>query len=175
MTPRNIRLHSDYVLFILDYHKAQVRTHASRTLVRYLYPAVAQLLIQYLILVQPFCTFLAQETEIPRQIGEYLFSSDVQPWPEERFTRILTRVRRQSIGRAVNTHAWRQLCIAIAIKQFSGRQYEADVDLPGNEDDELAVESMRIDGVTLPTSFHAQATHSTHTGNRAYALFLLRF
>ena len=168
MAPRNLRLHSGHVLFILDYHKSQTRTHASRSPVRFLFPAVAQLLLQFLVLIQPFRTLLAKETQIPPLVGDYLWSTGEQPWPEERMTRILTSISRRSLGRAVNVRAWRQICVGIAVKRFSGMNYEVDADLPGNADDDDGGEAMVADGVTLPASFHAQAAHGAYTGNRAY-------
>ncbi|KAK5020796.1 hypothetical protein LTS07_011432 [Exophiala sideris] len=163
----NVRLYDGHVLFILEYHKSMTRTHATRSPVRVVFPEVAQLSVRFLVVVQPFRTLVSSSTEIPIVIGDYLWSSAEEPWPAERFTRILTRMSRLSLGRSINTQAWRQICVAIAIKHFRGQNYEMDADVPGNADDHLD-ETTIGDGVTLPVSFHAQAAHSTHTGNRAY-------
>lgn len=168
MAPRNLRLHSGHVLFVLDYHKSQTRTHASRSPVRFLFPEVAQLLVRYLVLIQPFRTLLAKDTSIPTLVGDYLWGGDERPWVEDRMTRILMSISRRSLGRAINSQSWRQICVGFAVKKFSGMNYEADTDIPGNADDDVVVESTATDGVTLPVSFHAQAAHSSHTGNRAY-------
>jgi superfamily II DNA helicase RecQ len=168
LAPRNLRLHSGHLLFILTYHKSQLRTHASRSPVRVLFPAVEQLLIQFLGLIQPFRTMIAKDTQIPVVVGDYLWSSSAEPWPEERMTRILRSTSRRCLGRVVNVQAWRQICVGIAVKKFSGMNYEGDVDVVGNGDDHELDATIVTDGITLPASFHAQTAHSAHTGNRAY-------
>ena len=168
LAPRNIRLHSGYLLFILTYYKSQSRTHGSRAPVRVIFPALAQLLVQFFVLIQPFRVLLARDTSIPTLVGDYLWSSGENPWPEGHMTRILNSISRRSLGRQVNVQAWRQFCVGIAVKKFSGMHYEADVDIPGNDDDHELDERIITDGVTLPASFHAQAVHSVRTGNRAY-------
>ena len=168
LAPRNLRLHSGHLLFILTYHKSQMRTHASRSPVRVLFPAVEQLLVQFLGLVQPFRTMMAKDTQIPAVVGDYLWSSGEEPWPEERMTRILRSMSRRCLGRVVNVQAWRQICVGIAVKKFSGMNYEADIDVAGDHDDHEPNAATMTDGITLPASFHAQTAHSAHTGNRAY-------
>jgi superfamily II DNA helicase RecQ len=165
--PRNLRLLSGNVLFILTYHKSLHRTHASRSPVRYLPPAVAQLLVQYLVLIQPFRRLCAQDTNIPDGVGEYLWSDATSPWVDDRMTRTVISMSECSIGRKVNIKVWRQICVAIAVKKFSGMHYEADTDIPGNTDDVLE-DTFNADGITLAPSFHAQTAHSTRTGNSAY-------
>jgi superfamily II DNA helicase RecQ len=165
---RNIRLFSGYVVFILTYFKSQSRTHGSRAPVRVVFPPVAQLLVQFLVLIEPFRGLLARDTNIPPLVGDYLWSSGEAPWSDERMTRVLRSTSRRSIGRERNVQAWRQICVALAVKKFSGMRYEADTDIPGNDDDCELDKGLVTDGVTLPVSFHAQAVHSTRTGNRAY-------
>jgi superfamily II DNA helicase RecQ len=168
LAPRNLRLHSGHLLFILTYHKSQMRTHASRSPLRVLFPAVEQLVIQFLGLVQPFRTMMAKDTQIPVVVGDYLWSSGEEPWPEERMTRTLRSMSRRCLGRVVNVQAWRQICVGIAVKKFSGMKYEADIDVAGDHDDHELDSATVTDGITLPASFHAQTAHSVHTGNRAY-------
>ena len=45
--------------------------------------------------------------------------------------------------------------MGIAIKKFSGMHYEADVDIPSNDDDHELDERITTDSVTLLASFHA--------------------
>ena len=55
------------------------------------------------------------------------------------------------------------------MKKVSGIQYEADVDVPSNPDDDNDGEAVVADGLTLPAAvFHAQTTHGLMTGNRTY-------
>lgn len=167
LAPRNLRLHSGHVLFVLTYHKSMHRTHASRSPVRFLPPLVGQRLVQFLILIQSFRRVCAADTQNPPAVGEYIWSDGATPWVEDRMSRTVETLSQCSIGRRVNVKSWRQICTAIAVKKFSGMHYEADTDLPGNHDD-MRDESMDTTAVTLPASFHAQTAHGSHTGNRAY-------
>ena len=44
--------------------------------------------------------------------------------------------------------------MGIAVKKFSGIHYEADVDIPDNDNDYKLDERITTDGITLPASFH---------------------
>ena len=167
LAQRNLRLHSGHLLFILTYHKTQAMTHASRSPVRFIVPPVAQLLVQFLIIIQPFRRLCAQSARQPSSLGDYLWSSDSQPWDEDRMTRILQENSRRVVGRAINVRVWRQMCAAIAIKKFSGRNFASDMDLPGNADD-LLTDHPQSSSVNIAASFHAQSARSAYTGNRTY-------
>lgn len=67
---RNLFVHDGYVLFILTYHKSLAISNASRWPVRFLLPAVGELLVRYLVLVQPFCIWLKEEVSIPKDVSE---------------------------------------------------------------------------------------------------------
>jgi hypothetical protein len=96
---RNLFLYDGDLLFILTYHKALSRTNASRFPVRFCLPAVGELMVQYLVLVQPFRELLARQVAIPAEMGEYLFAGrEGELWPEDRFTRMMQRLSRLSVG-----------------------------------------------------------------------------
>jgi len=69
---RNLFIRDSYLLFILAYHKSLNMTNASRYPVRFLFPEVGSLLVRYLILVQPFRTWLREETSTLDDTTEYL-------------------------------------------------------------------------------------------------------
>jgi len=83
---RNLRLLFEFFCFVLTYHKAQTRTHASRSPVRFIFPEVAQLLVQYLVIVQPFRIWLSQQCHIPETVGDYLFNRGAKTWSEKHMT-----------------------------------------------------------------------------------------
>lgn len=72
LTTQDLFLHDGQMLFILSYHKTQSQTNASWWLVYFLLPEVAQLVTQYLTIIQLFREFLWQETQIPVAISDYL-------------------------------------------------------------------------------------------------------
>lgn len=165
---RNLFLHSGHVVFILKYHKSQSRTHASRYPARFLMPEVGQKLVQFLVLVHPFLLLMSHDVGVPSGVCEYIWSHGPEPWPDDRMTRILQGMSRRSIGTTISVAAWRQIAVGIAIKKFSGQQYEGDIDLPGNPDDDNGGEVIVADGISLPAAFHFQASHTPYTGNQAY-------
>lgn len=165
LVKRDLFLHDGHVLYLLTYHKSLSRTHASRHPVRVLLPEVGLLLVQFLVLIQPPRRHFCQEVQIPVEVSEYLWAG----WPEDKMTRIVSSMSKQAVGERVNIQSWRQIAVGIAIKKFSGLAYEADLDLPGDVDDDLGGKSI-VDsfGGAMADVFHLQAAHSVHTGNRAY-------
>ncbi|ERF71905.1 hypothetical protein EPUS_09389 [Endocarpon pusillum Z07020] len=168
-TKRNVFVHDGHVLFLLTYHKSLSRTHASRHPARFLLPEVGQLLVQFLVLITPIRRYFHREVLVPVDVSEYLWSGGSGIWPEDKMTRIVKSMSQQAIGEKVNMQSWRQISVGIAIKKFSGLTYEADLDLPGDEDDDLSGTSiLNSFGGAMADVFHHQAAHSVQTGNRAY-------
>lgn len=166
---RNLFVHDGFLLFILRDHKSLHRTHASRYPVRFLLPEMGQLLVQYLVLVLPLRRLLAAEVQIPANVSEYLFHDGDKVWTAETLTKIGVRVSQQAHGTPVNMSAWRQIAVAIAVKKFSGTDYQADLDMPTDPDDDLGGKSILDSwGGAMADVFHVQATHSVRTGNRIY-------
>lgn len=93
---RNIFIHDGYVLFILTYHKMLNQTNASRWPVRFMLPAVGELLVQFLVMVPPFRRWLKEEVAIPKEVTEYLWAKgdSNQPWDGDKMTRVLLRESR---------------------------------------------------------------------------------
>jgi hypothetical protein len=69
---RNLLIHIDYMIFILIYYKSLNMINASRYPVRFLLSEIAELLLQFLILIQSFRIFLSKKIGIPKNISEYL-------------------------------------------------------------------------------------------------------
>lgn len=165
---RSLFLHDRYLLFLLTYHKSLSRTHASRFPARFLFPAVAQLLIQYLVLILPFRAWLSQETQNPPRISEYLWSNRKGLWKEDDMTRIIRRASLLSIGVPTHIQAWRQIAVGIAIKFFIDGEYHGDYNLPGDRDDDLNGAAPTFALAALPEVFYFQAAHYPRTGNQSY-------
>lgn len=72
MANRNLFIHDKFMIFILHYHKALNRTHASRFPVRFLLPKASILLTQFLILIQPLRRIFCRAVGIPATVSEYL-------------------------------------------------------------------------------------------------------
>lgn len=165
---RNLFLHDGRLLFILTYHKSLSRTHASRFPARFLFPAVAQLLTQYIALILPFRAWLSQETQNPLRISEYLWSNRKGLWKEDFMSRLMKRISLLSVGVPIHIQAWRQIAVGMAIKFFTDGEYQGDFDRPGDVDDDRGGEPILSVPAVLPDVFHFQAAHHPRTGNQSY-------
>ena len=166
---RNLFVHDGHLLFVLTYHKSIGRTNASRWPVRFLLPEVAQLLLQYLVLITPFRRWLQEEVMIPDDVSEYLWSSGREIWSENKMSNILKSESKAAIGIEVTPRAWRQIAVGIAIKKFASVQYQTDLDINGDlDEDEEDPEDVGGEIGSMANVFHYQAAHTPHTGNQVY-------
>ncbi|KAK3064884.1 hypothetical protein LTS18_003047, partial [Coniosporium uncinatum] len=166
---RNLFIHDGYLLFILTYHKSLNMTNASRYPVRFLFPEVGSLLVQFLILVQPFRAWLREEVGSVEDVTEYLWNDGDEIWSENKMTRVFLSRTAQAIGVKLNVQAWRQLAVGIAIKKFSGQNYQYDLDLPADGNAGAEREGGKADlGGGMSEALHWQASHNPRTGNANY-------
>ena len=61
------------------------------------------MLVQYLVLMQPFRIYLSRQCNIPEEVGDYFFNHGARSWLERRITAALTRWSQRSLGRAIST------------------------------------------------------------------------
>ena len=167
---RNIFIHDGYVMFILTYHKLINVTNASRFPVRVLLPEVGVLLVQYLVIVQPFRVLMAHDTGIPERISENLWAEGKEVWTENKMTRVFVSRSRAAIGVRLDVRSWRQIAAGIAIKKFAGAGYkfEADGEDEGEGEGEYEVDGSGEGRGSMPEAFHWQASHTPRVGNRVY-------
>ena len=88
--------------------------------------------MQYLVLIQPFRTWLSEETGQPECVSEYLWHDGRAIWTDDRMTKVLLAHSAEAIGVRLNIQAWRQLAVGIAIKKFSQQGYQLDLDIPAD-------------------------------------------
>ena len=167
---RNLFIHDGYLLFILTYHKSLNMTSSSRFPVRFVLPEAGQLLLQYLILIRPFCNWLVEETGSPCTVSEYLWHNQTTIWSEDKMTRILRSHTAKAIGVPLTVQTWRQLAVGIAIKKFSRKGCQLDLDLDLNAERDASLEQASETGLAsnMPEAVHWQASHTPRTGNAVY-------
>jgi hypothetical protein len=102
LTTRDLFLHDGQMLFILSYHKSRNQNNASRWPVRFLPPEVAQLVTQYLAMIQPFRDFLQHETQQPGAASNYLWSHGPDPWAADAMTRIMVNAGQLVLGKHIH-------------------------------------------------------------------------
>jgi hypothetical protein len=159
---RDLFIHDGQMIFILSYHKTRSQSNASRWPVRYLLPEVAQLVVQFLALVQPFRDFLHGEAPGSGDVSPYLWSRNFNPWKEDAMTRVVVATGKRILGKEIHVRAWRQITVGIAREKFKTSEANLLVEEGGDDDEtDPALGSMS-------DAFHWQAAHTPHTGNRDY-------
>jgi hypothetical protein len=156
------------MIFILSYHKGRHQSNASRWPARYLLPEVAQLVTQYLTIIQPFRHFLQDQAQIPsNSVGDYLWANSAAPWTEDTLTQALVQQGRRLLGKYIHLRAWHQIMIRIARRKLAPTKasllIRATKELEG-EDGEADV----TPAGSMLNALHWQASHTPHTGNHVY-------
>lgn len=131
---RGLFLHDGQMLFILSYHKTQNQNNASRWPVRFL-PEVAQLVIQYLALVQPFRVFLQHETPGPWAVSDYLWSRGPDPWGADVMTRAVVDAGKLTLGKHIHVQGWRQITVGIARWKFASAEANLLIEEAGDDEE----------------------------------------
>ena len=171
---RNIFIHFDHMLFLLTYHKALNLTTASRYPARFLLEEVADLLLRFLVLIQPFRIFASHQIKVPAHVSEYLFSSGPKLWPDEKMTLVLQESSMRFVGQRINIQAWRQMAVGFAIKFFGGPNGEnpllGDLAVIGEAEDEEDYVVEPFSANRLPDAWHWAASHTPRTANQNYGL-----
>ena len=83
-------------------------------------------------------------------------------------TRILQSHTAEAIGVPLTVQAWRQLAVGIALKKFSGRGYQLDLDVHADGNAGPEVEGETSLASNMPEALHWQASHNPRTGNAVY-------
>jgi hypothetical protein len=162
LATRELFLHDGQMLFVLSYHKTRSQSNASRWIARFLLPEVAQLVTLFLVLVQPFRTFLHREKPGSGAVSDYLWSRSLDPWGADVVTQIVVGAGKLILGKKIHIRAWRQITIGIAIQKFTIAAANLLTDEGGDDEEtDPALGSMS-------DVFHWQAGHTPNTGNRIY-------
>ncbi|KAI9749180.1 MAG: hypothetical protein M1815_002710 [Lichina confinis] len=147
------------VMILTFCHKMQNRV-GGRAVCRFLGPPVGDLLVMFIVLVQPFASFLRSATGQPVARAEFLFSSDgVKSCTAENFAHQVTALSERIIGVSLNIQTWRQIAIGIDRRLLQGKGQKThdddDDDDDINDGDELEINAL-------------QASHSVQVGNTFY-------
>ena len=160
----NLFVHDSYVLFILIYHKFLIMTNVSHWSVHFLLLMIEQLLIHYLILIQPFHIWLKAEVIISENVFKYLWSLEMKIWTENWMTKMLTSEIKAVLSIHINVQSWCQMMVRIMIKKFDRLKYLIEADLVNNDNNR----EDNLKETTMLDVFHWQVSHTSHTGNQIY-------
>jgi hypothetical protein len=90
---------------------------------------VAQLVTQYLALVQPFRTFLQHEKPGPGAISDYLWPRGPDPWGADVMTRVVD-AGKLILGNHIHVQDWRQITVGIARRKFASAEANLLIENP---------------------------------------------
>jgi hypothetical protein len=152
---RNIFVYDGQVACITEYHKSQSITGSAKVIPRFLPANVGQLLVQYLVLILPFCEYLSNwNTEVFEEVSPLLWTDKKEEWKSEHLSRVLGRETSLRIGIKLNILDYRHLAISIGRKhlRWVGSRLEGE---DGESEDDI---------------YDVQAGHSSKIANQVYGI-----
>jgi hypothetical protein len=159
---RDLFLHDGQMVYVLSYHKTRSQSNATRWPVRYLLPEVAQLVTQYLTLVQPFRKFLHCKAPGSGAVSDLLWSRGPEPWEDDALTQIVVDAGDRILGKHIHDQIWRQITMAITQRKFTSDEANLLIEEGGDGDNTDAVLA------TMEYARQCEAADTPYTGNRAY-------
>lgn len=136
--------------------------------VEYFCRGVAQLLLQFLVLVMPTREFVCREVQCPAETSTYLWHDGHRIRRGAHVRRTSERTSGQALGVAIGPRSWRQIAVGIAIKTFSGL-HQGDLDPRRDPNDDMGGQSiLEFWGGAMADVLHRQAARSVVTDNSAY-------
>ena len=163
---RSTFIFESLVLIHIRYHKSQRQTGDAVDNVRFLPPAIGNLLLTFLAVVQPLRqAFLRQRVDPKGQLSVYLWSTlEGEVWPDQAVSRHLSKACARAEIPRFNVAWWRQVAASIVKEKFTpGERASFNMDHIGDQEEEVVEEEeLQID--LARSSNHSFATH-----NMAYA------
>jgi superfamily II DNA helicase RecQ len=167
--PRNMFIEDGMVVLVTRYHKGYQMQGDVKIIHRYLPREVAELLIWYLWLVQPFQRQLESYIYRRKDIPTHVWARDHRgrPWTSERLRHIMQRESAIGLGGVeLNIASYREIAIGIsrrfmrASRAFVPDEAEAAAQEAMEDDDEAAAMARIAD---------EQAGHTPHVAGMIYA------
>ncbi len=147
------------------YHKSQRQTGDAVDNIRFLPPAIGNLLLTFLAIVQPLRELFLRQLKPGILLSPYLFSHlEGQVWPDKAVSRCLRKAYLRAEVPVFQVAWWRQAAASITKEKFSPRERaNFHMDDMGQPEEDLAEEEGLL--VDLAES----SNHSFRTFNAAYA------
>lgn len=159
---RNIIIRHHKVMMHLTYHKGLEKTAQSKDNIRFLPGPIGDLLVKFLVYVQPLRQMFLRRQSPETVLPAFLWQKDGKVWDDEKLSECLKESCHLAGVPVLNVSTWRQMTVAIVMKRFSNELYLFDVDRsrPG------------IDGEGQEDDIGSMATQRNHTrmtANMSYA------
>lgn len=133
-----------------------VSSNIFSNVIRFLPPALNQVLVAYLTMVLPFRILVTKKTSIKVPFS-FLFSTNYKVWDTRKFSSILVQYTRIYKIPQLEMAIYRQIAVGIAKRHLLGQGLKLDLD--GEEEINVDLEE---------EATHRQASHSVRTGNLSY-------
>jgi hypothetical protein len=104
-----------HLMWVADYGKSEVLSHAPRVIARFYPRRVGQLVVGFLAEVRPFLELLAilSEQHSPDVYSDLVFHTHGRPWTAEQLTPALEQTTELHLGVKVGVRAWRHIHVAL--------------------------------------------------------------
>lgn len=134
--PRHITIRHKQVMIHLQYDKSQQQTGKLRDNIRFVADPVSNLLLDYLVYVQPLRRIFLRQRAPQATISPVLFEKAGKVWPESKLTRCLERASTRADICRLHVSNWRQMTVAIVKTKFAGHigYFEEDEDDENTEE-----------------------------------------
>ncbi|KAJ6438068.1 P-loop containing nucleoside triphosphate hydrolase protein [Purpureocillium lavendulum] len=163
---RSIGLKHGRVMVHVTYHKGQQQTGRYKDNIRFLHPAMGDMLIDYMVYVLPLRLAFARHSSPKAVMSPYLWSKGGSVWADNRLSRCMEKASARAQIPRLRIANWRQMTVSIVKTKFTkeeARCFDIAID-DGGEEGEDAEEI--DDDVRAMTK---QRNHSTRTVNHAYS------
>jgi superfamily II DNA helicase RecQ len=164
---RSTFIFESLVLLHIRYHKSQRQTGDAVDNVRFLPPAIGNLLLTFLAVVQPLRqAFLRQQVNPKGQLSAYLWSTlEGEVWPDQAVSRHLGKACVRAEIPRMTVAWWRQVAASIVKEKFTPSERASfHLDHIGGEEEEVVEEAEELQMDLARSSNHSFTTH-----NMAYA------
>ncbi len=160
---RNLIIRYHKVMMHLTYHKWLEKTAQSKDNIRFLPGPIGDLLVTFLVYVQPIRQMFLRRQSPDAVLSAFLWQKDGQVWGDEKLSECLKESCHLAGLPVLKVSTWRQTTVAIVTKCFSNELHLFDVDRSGQGDDGGGVDGDDIGAMAT------QRNHTRMTANVAYA------
>lgn len=159
--PRNIFVHDRHVMLRTAYHKGMSSTGKVKDNMRFLPGPIGDLLLDFLVYVQPFRVEVIRHAFPKEPLSAFLWSAagSSEPWGQDSVTECMKAACSIAVLPPVGVREWRQITVALCTVHFN--PFKSLFDLDDQEDCTEAEAQYRA--ITL------QRNHLPDTANRSYA------
>ena len=159
---RSIFILHNRVMMRINYHKGLQHTGKIKDNMRFLPPPIGQLLLDFLVHVQPLRQEFLTQNSPGQTLSPYLWEKGGEVWDDTKVSTALERASVAAQAPKLKVATWRQFTVAIVKAKFGSEIHCFDV-APGDEarDDDEAHADLR--------AMHQQRNHTSFTANISYA------